>query len=72
MSEINLICEGLRHSADVWAVAVVVGVAAISKIIIVCVALRGAPPEDRQKIISALAEMFRWWRPSDRGKPSDD
>ena len=58
MSEINLICEGLWRSADVWAVAVVVGVPAIGKIVIVYVALRGAPSKDRPKIISALAEVF--------------
>jgi hypothetical protein len=66
MSEIKLMCEGLWQSADVWTVAVALGISAISKIIIVCVALHGAPSKDRSKIISALAEMFRWWRRSDR------
>lgn len=72
MSGIRLMCEDLWQSADVWTVAVVFGVPAISKIVIVCVALHGAPSEDRSKIISALAEMFRWWRRSDRRGLSDD
>lgn len=66
MSEIKLMCEGLWQSADVWTVAVALGITALAKIIIVCVALHGAPPKDRPNIISALAEMFRWWRQSDR------
>ncbi len=67
MSEIKLMCEGLWQSADVWTVAVALGITALAKIIIVCVALHGAPPKDRPNIISALAEMFRWWRPDRRG-----
>jgi hypothetical protein len=62
MSEVKLMCEGLWQSVDVWTVAVVLGIPAISKIIIFCVALHGAPPENRPKIISALAKMFRWRR----------
>jgi hypothetical protein len=62
MSEIRLVCGGLSQSAYVWTVAGVIGVPAITKITIVCMALRGAAPEHRPKIISALAEMFRWWR----------
>ena len=66
MSEIRPVCQGLMQSADVWVVALIVGVSAITKIIIVCLALRGTSPAERPKIISALAEMFRWRQRSDR------
>jgi hypothetical protein len=45
--------------AEWWPVITVV---VTGKVIIVCWSLRGTKPEDRPAIITALAELFRWWR----------
>lgn len=62
MLEIRLICEGLSQTANIWVIAVIIGTSMIGKIVIFCVALRGASPAERPKIISALARIFRWWQ----------
>jgi hypothetical protein len=48
-----------------WSPVIALGavvVTAVGRIIIICWSLRGTKPEDRPAIITALAEMFRWWR----------
>lgn len=59
----------LWHSIDGWVVLAAIALPVLAKITIVCVALRGAEPADRPRIISALAELFRWWRrPGESGR----
>ena len=43
-----------------WAVAVLVGVPVVGKLIALGIALRGADPKERPSIIKAVAELFRW------------
>jgi hypothetical protein len=45
-----------------WAIALVIGMPIVGKIIITAVALRGSEPKDRPNIIKAVAELFRWRR----------
>jgi hypothetical protein len=53
---LSTITEFLAASAVVGVVTVV------GRITIVWLALRETKPEDRPTIITALAELFRWWR----------
>jgi hypothetical protein len=53
---LSIITELVAASGVVGVVAVV------GRIIIVWLALRETKPEDRPTIITALAELFRWWR----------
>lgn len=48
----------LWQAVNGWIVAAAIGIPVLGKIIIVCIALRGARPAERPKIISALAELF--------------
>jgi hypothetical protein len=57
----------LWQAVNGWMVAAAVGLPVLGKIIIVCVALRGARPAERPKIISALAQLFGWRRRGDAG-----
>jgi len=61
VSEIRLVCTGLWHSTATWTVVAALAIPAVAKIVIVSIALRGTSPGSRPKIISALAELFRWW-----------
>jgi hypothetical protein len=48
-----------------WWPAITLGalaVTAVVKIVVLRMALRDTKPEDRPAIITALAELFRWWR----------
>jgi hypothetical protein len=33
-----------------------------TKVVVICIAIRGAKPADRAEIIRAVAELFRWRR----------
>jgi hypothetical protein len=48
--------------AEWWPVIALSAVVVTGKVIIVCWSLRSTEPKDRPAIITALAEMFRWWR----------
>lgn len=49
--------------AEWWPVITASALVVIGKVIIVWLALRKTDPADRPAIITALAELFRWWRP---------
>lgn len=61
----------LWHTIDGWVIILVICLPVLARVVIVTVALRGAQPADRPKIITALAEMFRWWRRSDPRGPGE-
>jgi hypothetical protein len=45
-----------------WAAAIAYSVPTVGKIIVTGIALRGAEPEDRPKILKEVAGIFRWWQ----------
>lgn len=58
-------------SASPWAGVALIGLLVAGRIIVVCVALRGAEPKDRPHIIKAVAELFRWFGRTSRDNHDD-
>jgi hypothetical protein len=50
----------LWQLADAWILLTAIAIPTIGKVVITCVALRGARPGDRPTIISAVADLYRW------------
>ena len=48
-------------TAALVAVAVV-AILAFSRVLSIYIAVRGVPPEQRAKVLKALAQCHRWWR----------
>jgi len=50
----------LWQLADAWILLTAIATPTIGKVVITCVALRGARPDDRPTIILAVADLYRW------------